>query len=108
MKSAQKFIRKLAKIFCEHLIIYNFLFFEGTKHFDTCLISVSGGQFFLIHRKICQNIVGIFFLFLQVLNTMAQNVTVADNIQFLALDGNVPNVSATIYAVFGKYLLDTI
>ena len=35
-------------------------------------------------------------------------MTVADNIQFLASDGNVPNVSATIYAVFGKYLLDVL
>ena len=59
-------------------------------------------------RKICQNIVwrANNQHFLKVLSTTAQNVTVADNTQFLASDGNVPNVSATIYAVFGKYLLD--
>ena len=64
-------------------------------------------------RENCQNIVWRannqhFFYLFKVLSTTAQNVTVADNIQFLALDGNVPNVSATIYAVFGKYLLDVL
>ena len=36
------------------LMMNNFLFFEGNKHLDTCLISFSGGQIFLISRKVCQ------------------------------------------------------
>ena len=61
-----------------------------------------------IVKTLCEELIINKILFFKVLSTTAQNVTVADNIQFLALDGNVPNVSATIYAVFGKYLLDTI
>ena len=54
-------------------------------------------------ENLSKHCVNNFPLFLQVLNTTVQNVTVVDNTQFLASDGNVPNVSVTICAVFGKY-----
>ena len=66
------------------------------------------GDFFKFSGKIvktlCEELKINTFDFFKVLSTTAQNVTVVDNTQFLESDGNVPNVSATIYAVFGKYL----
>ena len=57
-----------------------------------------------IVKTLCEELIINKLIFFKVLSTTAQNVTVADNTQFLASDGNVPNVSATICAVFGKYL----